>query len=177
MFVTKESHKGSGGIEVFDINRTRTENLIYPLVETGSVKNVFKKYVYQPNVKSYFSDHFNIYRNWQIVSGSLFENANAIAVNGEVTSSYGYESPIKRNLTSRQSTISANYWNYNTGRFYTGQSRPIVGSERLPISLNLSASALQNVARNTQFCQTTLFLLVRPLDLEILFMITMTLIL
>ena len=148
MFVNKESQlSGSGGIEVFDINRTRTENLIYPIVETGSVKNVFKKYVYQPNVKSYSGEHFHTSREWHIVSGSLFENADAIAVNGEVTSSYGYESPIKRNLTSRQSTISANYWNYNTGRFYTGQSRPIVGSERLPISLNLSASALQNVAR------------------------------
>ena len=148
MFVNKESQlSGSGGIEVFDINRTRTENLIYPIVETGSVKNVFKKYVYQPSVKSYSGEHFHTSREWHIVSGSLFENADAIAVNGEVTSSYGYESPIKRNLTSRQSTISANYWNYNTGRFYTGQSRPIVGSERLPISLNLSASALQNVAR------------------------------
>ena len=43
MFVNKESQlSGSGGIEVFDINRTRTENLIYPIVETGSVKNVFK---------------------------------------------------------------------------------------------------------------------------------------
>lgn len=43
MFANKESQlSGSGGIEVFDINRTRTENLIYPIVETGSVKNVFK---------------------------------------------------------------------------------------------------------------------------------------
>lgn len=148
MFANKESQlSGSGGIEVFDINRTRTENLIYPIVETGSVKNVFKKYVYQPNVKSYSGEHFHTRREWHIVSGSLFENADKITVNGEITSSYGYESPIKRKLTSRQSTISANYWNYDTNEFFTGESRAINGSERTPVSLNLSASALQNVAR------------------------------
>ena len=64
MFVNKGSRlSGSGGIDVYDINRSRTSNLIYPFVETGSVKNVFKKYVYQPNVKMYTGEHFNIHRN------------------------------------------------------------------------------------------------------------------
>ena len=71
----------------------------------------------------------------------MAENASVVANNGLVTSSYSSESPIKRNLTSRVSTISANYWNITSSTPITGQ--PIV----LPNSTNLSASALQNVAR------------------------------
>ena len=148
MFVNKGSRlSGSGGIDVYDINRSRTSNLIYPFVETGSVKNVFKKYVYQPNVKMYTGEHFNIHRNWQIASGSLAENADSVAVNGEVTSSYGYESPIKRNLTSRQSTITANYYNFSKNNLVSGETRTIKNSDGNSVDLNLSSSALQNVAR------------------------------
>jgi len=142
MFANKESQlSGSGGIEVYDINRSRTTNLIHPFVETGSVKNVFKKYVYQPNVKMYTGEHFHIHKNWQVASGSLAENADAVAVGGEVTSSYGYESPIKRNLTSRQSSVSSNYYNFTRNAFYTNST------QNLLVALNLSSSALQNVAR------------------------------
>ena len=43
-----------------------TTNLIHPFVETGSVKNVFKKYVYQPNVKMYTGEHFLIHKDGKI---------------------------------------------------------------------------------------------------------------
>ena len=148
MYANKESQiGGSGGIAVYDANRSRTTNLIYPFVETGSVKNVFKEFVYQPNVKMYTGEHFNIHKNWQIQNTGLAENADVVATLGQVTSSYGQESPIKRNLTSRQSTITANYYNYVSNTMVTGESRAINGSERTQVSVNLTASALQNVAK------------------------------
>ena len=133
---------GSGGLVVYDINANRSgTDKVYPFVETGSLKNVFKKYKYQPIIKNYTGEHFNIHKYWLEASGGLAENASVVANNGLVTSSYSSESPIKRNLTSRVSTISANYWNITSSTPITGQ--PIV----LPNSTNLSASALQNVAR------------------------------
>jgi len=131
-----------GGIEVYDINANRTgTSKVYPFVMTGSTKNVFKKYKYQPIIKNATGEHFNIHKYWLEASGGLAENASVVANNGLVTSSYSSESPIKRNLTSRVSTISANYWNISSSALITGQ---VIA---LPNSTNLSASALQNVAR------------------------------
>jgi hypothetical protein len=133
---------GSGGLVVYDINANRSgTDKVYPFVETGSLKNVFKKYKYQPIIKNYTGEHFNIHKYWLEASGGLAENASVVANNGLVTSSYSSESPIKRNLTSRVSTISANYWNISSSALITGQ---VIA---LPNSTNLSASALQNVAR------------------------------
>jgi hypothetical protein len=133
---------GSGGLVVYDINANRSgTDKVYPFVETGSLKNVFKKYKYQPIIKNYTGEHFNIHKYWLEASGGLAENASVVANNGLVTSSYSSESPIKRNLTSRLSTISANYWNISSSALITGQVIT------LPNSTNLSASALQNVAR------------------------------
>lgn len=133
---------GSGGLVVYDINANRSgTDKVYPFVETGSLKNVFKKYKYQPIIKNYTGEHFNIHKYWLEASGGLAENASVVANSGLVTSSYSSESPIKRNLTSRVSTISANYWNISSSALITGQVIT------LPNSTNLSASALQNVAR------------------------------
>ena len=133
---------GSGGLVVYDVNANRSgTDKVYPFVETGSLKNVFKKYKYQPIIKNYTGEHFNIHKYWLEASGGLAENASVVANNGLVTSSYSSESPIKRNLTSRVSTISANYWNISSSALITGQ---VIA---LPNSTNLSASALQNVAR------------------------------
>jgi len=133
---------GSGGLVVYDVNANRSgTDKVYPFVETGSLKNVFKKYKYQPIIKNYTGEHFNIHKYWLEASGGLAENASVVANNGLVTSSYSSESPIKRNLTSRVSTISANYWNISSSALMTGQDIT------LPNSTNLSASALQNVAR------------------------------
>ena len=133
---------GSGGLVVYDVNANRSgADKVYPFVETGSLKNVFKKYKYQPIIKNYTGEHFNIHKYWLEANGGLAENASVIANNGLVTSSYSSESPIKRNLTSRVSMISANYWNMTSSALITGQVMT------LPNPTNLSASALQNVAR------------------------------
>lgn len=133
---------GSGGLVVYDINANRSgTDKVYPFVETGSLKNVFKKYKYQPIIKNYTGEHFNIHKYWLEASGGLAENASVVANSGLVTSSYSSESPIKRNLTSRVSRISANYWNISSSALITGEVIT------LPNSTNLSASALQNVAR------------------------------
>ena len=52
---------GSGGLVVYDINSNRSgANKIYPFVETGSLKNVFKKYKYQPiNLKLWEGEDLN----------------------------------------------------------------------------------------------------------------------
>lgn len=142
MFVNKESRlSGSGGIDVYDINRSRTSNLIYPIVETGSVKNLFKSQVYQPLLKNFSSDYAFIGEYWSRISGSdKVASYGAGSTNGEYTSSYGYESPIKRNLTSRTTQYSANYFNLSTGQLTTGFFNAA-------LNYNQTASALQNVAR------------------------------
>jgi hypothetical protein len=140
---------GSGGLVVYDINANRSgTDKVYPFVESGSTKPIFKRQVYQPLLKNFSSDYNYIGQYWNQISGASLAAAygdGTVFISGSgtpsYTSSYGSESPIKRNLTSRVSTISANYWNITSSTPITGQ--PIV----LPNSTNLSASALQNVAR------------------------------
>ena len=142
MFVNKESRlSGSCGIDVYDLNRSRTSNLIYPMVETGSVKNLFKSQVYQPLLKNFSSDYAFIGEYWSRISGSdKVASYGAGSINGEYTSSYGHESPIKRNLTSQTTQYSSNYFTLNTGQLTTGFLAT-------PLSYTQTASALQNVAR------------------------------
>ena len=145
MFINRDANEG--GLVVYDINASRTgTDKVYPFVETGSLKNVFKKYKYQPIVKNATGEHFNIHKYWLEASGGLAENAAEVANNGIITSSYSSESPIKRNLTSRVATISANYWNLTSSALITGQSITLT-QDGVAKPMNLSASALQNVAR------------------------------
>ena len=145
MFVNRDIN--SGGLVVYDINANRAGvNKVYPFVETGSLNNVFKKYKYQPIVKNATGEHFNIHRYWLEANGGLAENAAAIANNGIITSSYSSESPIQRNLTSRVSTISSNYWNLTSSQLNTGEIITLT-QDGVAKPMNLSASALQNVAR------------------------------
>ena len=146
MFSNKESRlSGSGGIDVFDINRSRTDNLIYPFVHSGSTRDLFKSQVYQPLVKNFSSEYMFIGKYWSHISGAnkiASYGASTVTIDGtpSYTSSYGYESPIKRNLTSRISQYSANYFNLSTGQLTTGFFTPAQ-------NYNQTASALQNVAR------------------------------
>jgi hypothetical protein len=149
MHVNKEARiSGSGGIPVFDTNLNRTgSEMIYPFVETGSLKNIFKEYKYQPHVKNATNEFFNIRKNWLEVSGGLAENASVVADNGIVTSSYGFESPIQRRRTSSDSSYSANYWNMTSsinGGMVSGESRNYLSDQSV---INITASALQNIAR------------------------------
>lgn len=152
MFVNSESRiSGSGGLVVYDINRNLTgSNQIYPSVEVDENRSGFKKYIYQPMIKSYSGEHYNIRRNWLINAGIKTEEPGAFATNGIMTSSYGFESPIKRNFVEGATPVyNGNYWNYSSGQYYTNELRTWNDTQNnlIPNSLNVSSSALQNVAR------------------------------
>ena len=143
MYINSQSTiTGSGGLNVFDINTNRTgDDMVYPFVETGSLKNVFKKYKYQPIVFNQSGDHFFIRKNWLEASGGLAAQVSDVAnADGQVTSSYPVESPIKRNLTSRET-------NYQVGFYHITSGSLLNQNRTYNIPLNVSASALQNVAK------------------------------
>ena len=138
---------GSGGITVYDVNTNRTDSAdkIYPFIASGSTKPIFKSQVYQPLLKNFSSDHQFIGEYWFRVSGSkkISNYGDGISsINGAsaYTSSYAFESPIQRNLTERVSSLNHNLFNITTGQIISRQ-RPLLQST------NLTASALQNVAR------------------------------
>ena len=150
MFVNRDKRvTGSGGSVVYDINRNRTTNLIYPFVLSSSLRTGFKRQMYQPNIHEWAGDF-----QWgsKYVGGVAQESVvlplttyNAFAttiINGEVvvTSSYGIESPIKRELTNVTGGYNSNYFSLYSG--VTGSS-----SVSFARNTNLKISALQNVAR------------------------------
>ena len=146
MYVNKETQpSGSGGIVVYDINSNKSTGKILPFVVTGSDKVAFRSQKFQPLVQSYSGDHFAISK-YATESGSAvvdgFYGESSVRLDGEdvLTSSYGSESPIKRKLTTRQSTFTTNYYDINS---FTTQ--PVTQTYVTPV--NVSASALQNVAR------------------------------
>jgi hypothetical protein len=136
MFINRDIDEG--GLKVYDINANRTgTDKVYAFVVSSSLNEVFKKYKYQPIVKNATGEHFNIHKYWLEASGGLAEStAHTLPL-------YAYpdESPIKRNLTSRVSTISSNYYNLTGGTLITGQVITLTQP------MNITASALQNVAR------------------------------
>ena len=146
MFVNRDID--AGGLVVYDINANRTgANKVYPFVMTGSEKNVFKKYKYQPIIKNATGEHFNIHKYWLEANTDIANDIQSAVGSfanrrlGIVTSSYPSESPIKRNLTSRVATFSANYYNITSSALV---SNNVIA---LTAPTNLTASALQNVAR------------------------------
>jgi hypothetical protein len=145
MFVNRDSRiSGSGGIVVYDVNTNRTDSAdkIYPFVLTGSEKVGFKTHQYQPLVKQASGDHFfiNKYYLEQIGQKARGSTDSRFFTNGEVSSSYGFESPIKRSLASRRSSFQANFYNITSSNIQTNQTIQ-------HLNHNLTSSALQNVAR------------------------------
>ena len=146
MYVNKETQpNGSGGIVVYDINSNKSTGKILPFVVTGSDKVAFKSQKFQPLVQSYSGDHFTISK-YATEEGSAvvdsYYGESRVDLNGEtvLTSSYGSESPIKRKLTTRQSTFTTNFYNITSST-----TESITQNYLSP--LYVSASALQNVAR------------------------------
>ena len=146
MYVNKDTRlDGSGGLVVYDINRSKTSALIQPFVVSGSSKQAFKTQRFQPLIKEATGDHFLISKNaaettLDAVDGFYGESFVTIDNETRLTSSYATESPIKRNLTEQQSSFSTTYFNL------TGAT-VITQTVNYPQALNVSASALQNVAR------------------------------
>ncbi len=150
MYVNKEKQiAGNGGLVVYDINRNKTTGKILPFVMTGSEKVAFKTQQYQPLIQNHSSDFqwSAAYVNGVQTSATLpLTSYSSLAVvttqgdAGTITSSYGAESPIKRNLTQVTGGFNANYFNIVSA--VTGAS-----SVTFTRDTNLTASALQNVAR------------------------------
>jgi len=150
MHVNKNSRlTGSGGMVVYDTNRNRINSLVHPFVVSGSDKVAFKSQRFQPLVESFSSDNFWISR-YAAESSSVkvdgFYGESFTSISGEqdpvLTSSYGIETPIKRNLTSRQNTFTTTYYNI------TASTNPLrTETLNFATAINVTASALQNVAR------------------------------
>ena len=146
MYVNKETQpNGSGGIVVYDINSNKSTGKILPFVMTGSSKVVFKTQKFQPLVQNYSGDHFAISKYATEGDSAVVDSyygESRVILNGEtvLTSSYGSESPIKRKLTTRQSTFTTNFYNITSST-----TESITQNYLSP--LYVSASALQNVAR------------------------------
>ena len=149
MHVNRDTRiSGSGGLVVYDVNTNRTDSAdkIYPFLVSGSTKPIFKSQVYQPLMKSYSSNHYCIRDYYQEISGAdkvPTYGANLSTINSEsvYTSSYGFESPIKRSLSSRVTESLVDYYDLNNGTLVQGQSLSVLRN------YNPTASALQNVAR------------------------------
>lgn len=138
---------GSGGLVVYDINANRSgTDKVYPFVESGSTKPIFKNQVYQPLLKNFSSDAYftGLYSNRLAANQKIATyGAGTTVVDGVTlyTSSYGAESPIKRNLTSLAATTEVNFYNITSSQIQITVDFPFTAAT------NVTASALQNVAR------------------------------
>ena len=140
-FVNKhQTLSGSGGLTVFETNENKQTNLIQPFVSASSRKDLFRSQVYQPNVSEYLGNNYyiNFYNSRINDSGKLTSYPAPGSPN--LTQSYGYESPIKRKLVGSVSTSTLSYFDMQTAALTTQNLAHTV-------LYNISASALQNVAR------------------------------
>ena len=142
MHVNRDTRiSGSGGLVVYDINTNRTDSAdkISPFVVSGSDKPIFKSQVYNPMVKNFSSDQYFI----NLYAQRLFSNDKLPSYPNDptLTSSYGFESPINRNLASRSTLTTMDYYNVTSGVAVAN----VAHSYKEPH--NITASALQNVAK------------------------------
>lgn len=149
MHVNRDTRiSGSGGITVYDVNTNRTDSAdkIYPFVVSGSNKPIFKSQVYQPLIKNFSSDlYFTALYRQRLTANEKVSSYRADIVNlGGIdvhTSSYGFESPIKRNLTQRSAASTVDFYDCIAGEIILSRTQPFI------TPINVTASALQNVAR------------------------------
>ena len=152
MYVNRESQlNGAGGIPVYDINRNRASARAFPFVVSGSDKVAFKAYQHQPLVQMHSGDFqwatayvSNPPYPTQAITQSVttYSNLNLVTTNGTpntITASYGVESPITRKLATTTNSFTGEYFDIIQGQTVTDTISFT--------SLNLTASALQNVAR------------------------------
>ena len=140
---------GSGGLTVYDINRNRTGSLVTPFVVSSSTKPAFKSQQYQPLVQNHSGDFqwASAYVGGQpheSVTVSTTDYSSLALTSGEnrenhIFSTYGYKSPITRELTNVTGGYQATFFHL----FTVATSNTQVKFS----DMNLTASALQNVAR------------------------------
>lgn len=145
MFVNSESRiTGSGGIIVYDINRNLTgSNMIYPFVENTSVKSIFKSQIYQPLVKTIDAGPVPHFYKRKLAAT---DKELSYPATGDITSSYGVESPIKRNLSEAVVSLDTRYVDPAVPN-RTGGTFVQTHTQNFSNAINLTASALQNTAR------------------------------
>ena len=143
---------GSGGPGPYDINRNRVSNFIQPYVEhSPSKKTAFKIQQHQPLVENHSGDFqwTTAYTSTNPISTvslnfPTFAELTPVSINGEssaITSSYGTESPITRNLVSRTAGTVVDF--YDTSQASIQLAAPV----SFATPLNTISSALQNVAK------------------------------
>lgn len=145
MHVNRDTRpSGSGGLVVYDINRNHSDvaSRATAFLTSSSEKPVFKSQVYNPLVKNITGDGYNVSAYWQRLNapGML---ASYPAQSGSILGpvNYGFESPIKRSLTSITTNRIVNYWDLVNGTLQTGGNLTPLRDH------NVTASALLNVAR------------------------------
>jgi hypothetical protein len=149
MHVNRDTRiSGSGGLVVYDVNTNRTDSAdkICPFVVSGSTKPIFKSQVYQPLLKNFSSDAYftGLYATRLVANEKIASYGDGTVTIGGMdayTSSYGPESPIKRKLTSLSATTQVNFYNITSSQVELTVNFPF------PVATNVTASALQNVAR------------------------------
>ena len=144
MHVNKETRlSGSGGLTVYDINTNRTgSDLVLPFVVSSSEKSAFKSQMYQPLIETHSGD-FQWASAYSSVQATDYGGLSKTTINdttSAISSSYGFESPISRNLTNVTGGFNRNWFDLSSNQI-SNRSVSFVPP------LNLSASALQNVAR------------------------------
>jgi len=152
MFVNSESRiTGSGGLVIHDVNRNLTgSDMISPFVENGSTKPIFKDQVFQPLVKTVDAGPSAHYYKRKYAA---LDKQQSYPTTSEITSSYGVESPIKRNLAEAVNSLDIEYVDptnpvSSTGVNVQTYTDYFAGSSATnQVIYNLTASALQNTAR------------------------------
>ena len=151
MFINRDTRiTGSGGSLVYDINRNRTTNLIYPFVLSSSLRTGFKTQMYQPNIHEWSGDFQwgskyvgGVAQESVVLPLSTYNTFATTIINGEVaiTSSYDVEKPIIRELTNVTGGYNSNYFDIYAG---------VTGSSSISFvkPTNLKISAIQNTAKN-----------------------------
>tara|TARA_R100001015_G_C4634686_1_gene201747 strand:+ start:6817 stop:8094 length:1278 start_codon:yes stop_codon:yes gene_type:complete len=130
---------GSGGITVYDVNTNRITDSVTPFVEVSSDRQGFKKDYFQPLVKNASSDFYRISEYANIVNQNNRVYSSFGSPGDQITSTYGNESPIRRNLSTATTSNTIDYFDVNSCTVTTA----VINTR----TVNLSASALHNVAK------------------------------
>ena len=132
----KPSGTGNGGIRVYNINNNRSgDQKVYPFIESSAFKNDFRSRVPNPVLKL-FTENYGYTGPYQFIATN---NYGLYPSSGNITSSYSDYVPIYRNYTTPVKSRTVNYYNIAT-------SDTTSSAVTFPYSINVTASALQNVA-------------------------------
>ncbi len=143
LYVNKESPKSgtTGGLRIYNINNNRSSDLkVYPFIQTSGYKQDFRKRNPNPMLKL-FSENYGYIGPYEFISSRNFA---ADTPGSTITSSYSDVVPITRRSTAPISSFTRNYFDLGSGS--TGQA-----TITLPVTINTTASALQNASMKYRY--------------------------